>query len=71
MVPSHSIVPSARTKQLLIYRNGTPEFVSVTTGLRNADNVQITSGLQVGDTVITTGLLFIRKDSKVKLSKVN
>ena len=71
MVPSQCIVPSARTKQLLLYRNGTPEFVSVTTGLRNADNVQITSGLKVGDTVITTGLLFIRKDSKVKLSKVN
>ncbi|MEY3576730.1 MAG: hypothetical protein RL394_312, partial [Bacteroidota bacterium] len=37
----------------------------------NAENVQITSGLKPGDTVITTGLLFIRKDSKVKLSKVN
>jgi membrane fusion protein (multidrug efflux system) len=71
MVPSQCIIPTARTKQLLLYRNGTPEFVSVTTGLRNAENVQITSGLQPGDTVITTGLLFIRKDSKVKLSKVN
>ncbi len=71
MVPSQCIVPSARTKQLLLYRNGKPEFVSVTTGLRNAENVQITSGIKPGDTVITTGLLFIRKDSKVKLSKVN
>ena len=71
MVPSQCIVPSARTKQLLLYRNGTPEFVSVTTGLRNAENVQITSGLKPGDTVITTGLLFLRKDSKVKLTKVN
>ena len=71
MVPSQCIVPSARTKQLLLYRNGKPEFVSVTTGLRNAENVQITSGIKPGDTVITTGLLFIRKDSKLKLSKVN
>lgn len=71
MVPSQCIVPSARTKQLLLYRNGKPDFVSVTTGLRNAENVQITSGIKPGDTVITTGLLFIRKDSKVKLSKVN
>jgi len=71
MVPSQCIIPNARTKQLLLYRNGIPEFVNVTTGLRNADNVQITSGLQPGDTVITTGLLFIRKDSKLKLSKVN
>lgn len=71
MVPSQCIVPSARTKQLLLFRNGKPEFVSVTTGLRNAENVQITSGVKPGDTVITTGLLFIRKDSKVKLSKVN
>lgn len=70
MVPSQCIIPNARAKQLLLYKNGSAIFVEVTTGLRNAENVQITSGLQVGDTVITTGLLFIRKDSKLKLTKV-
>lgn len=69
-IPSQAVIPSARSKQVVIYKNGSPEFVNITTGIRTADNVQVKSGLSVGDTVITTGLLFIRKDSKLKLSKV-
>ena len=69
-IPSQAIIPSARTKQVVLYKNGSPVYVDVTTGIRNADNVQVKTGLSVGDTVITTGLLFIRKDSKIKLSKV-
>jgi membrane fusion protein (multidrug efflux system) len=69
-IPSQAVIPSARSKQVVIYKNGSPQFVDITTGIRTADNVQVKSGLSVGDTVITTGLLFIRKDSKLKLSKV-
>ena len=69
-IPSQAVIPSARSKQVVIYKNGAPEFVDITTGIRTADNVQVRSGLNVGDTIITTGLLFIRKDSKLKLSKV-
>ncbi|MEN9371322.1 MAG: hypothetical protein RLZZ64_397, partial [Bacteroidota bacterium] len=69
-IPSQAVIPSARSKQVVVYKNGAPVFVDITTGIRTADNVQVRSGLSVGDTIITTGLLFIRKDSKLKLSKV-
>jgi membrane fusion protein (multidrug efflux system) len=69
-VPTQCIIPSARSKQLVLYKNGEPKFVNVTTGIRSADNVQITDGVQPGDTVIVTGLLFIRKDSKLKIGKI-
>lgn len=69
-IPSQAIIPSARSKQVVVYKNGNPQFVDVTTGIRTADVVQVKSGLAVGDTIITTGLLFVRKDSKLKLSKV-
>jgi membrane fusion protein (multidrug efflux system) len=69
-IPSMAIIPSARSKQVIVYRDSLPVFIDVTTGIRSEDNVQITSGLSVGDTIVTTGLLFIRKDSKLKLSKV-
>jgi len=42
----------------------------VETGIRDSSYVQIESGLKVGDTVLTTGLLAVRPDSKVKLTKV-
>jgi membrane fusion protein (multidrug efflux system) len=69
-IPSQAVIPSARSKQVVLYKNGEPTFVDITTGIRTADNVQVKSGLTVGDTIVTTGLLFIRKDSKLKLSKV-
>lgn len=69
-VPTQCIIPSARSKQLVLYKNGEPKFVDVTTGIRSVDNVQITDGVQPGDTVIVTGLLFIRKDSKLKIGKI-
>ncbi len=70
MIPTQCIIPSARAKQVIIYRNGVPVFTNVTTGIRSAETIQVTSGLQPGDTIVTTGLLFVRKDSKLKLSKV-
>jgi len=69
-VPTQCIIPSARSKQVVLYKNGEPVFVNVTTGIRSVDNVQVTDGVQPGDTVIVTGLLFIRKDSKLKLGKI-
>jgi membrane fusion protein (multidrug efflux system) len=47
------------------------EFVEVETGLRDSVFIQITSGLKQGDTVVTTGLMAIRPNSKVKIGKLN
>lgn len=70
IVPTQCIIPNARTKQVVVFRDGKPEFTTVTTGIRGAETIQVTSGIKTGDTVITTGLLFIRKDSKLKISKL-
>jgi len=70
MVPSQSIIPGARSKQVILYKNGNPVFATIETGIRNVDEVQIKKGVDIGDTLVTTGLLFIRKDSKLKLSSV-
>ena len=70
VVPTQAIIPSARSKQVVLYKNGEPEFVNVTTGTRGVETVEITSGIKSGDTVVTTGLLFIRKDSKLKIAKI-
>lgn len=70
MVPSQAIIPGARSKQVVLYKNGSPSYVTVETGIRNVDEVQIKSGVNAGDTLVTTGLLFIRKDSKLKLTAV-
>jgi len=70
MVPTQAIIPQARNKQLIIYRGGKADFETVTTGVRDSSNVQVLTGIQAGDTVITTGLLFLKQDAPVQLTKI-
>jgi membrane fusion protein (multidrug efflux system) len=70
MIPSQAVIPVARGKQVVVLKGGAPVFTPITTGVRDSSNVQVTEGLSAGDTLITTGLLFIRPETKVKLTKV-
>lgn len=71
VVPTQAIIPQARNKQVILLRGDSAVFTVVETGLRDSAFVQITNGLKVGDTVITTGLMAIRPNGKVKIGKVN
>jgi len=71
VIPTQAIIPQARDKKVVVYNNGSPEFKIVTTGIRDSTFVEIIDGLKTGDTIITTGLLAIRPDSKITLTKVN
>ncbi|MBI5914460.1 MAG: efflux RND transporter periplasmic adaptor subunit [Bacteroidetes bacterium] len=70
VVPTQAVIPQARNKQVIVFKNGSPEFKIVETGLRDETYIQISEGLQVGDTVLTTGLLAVRPESKLVLKKV-
>jgi membrane fusion protein (multidrug efflux system) len=70
MIPSQAILPVARGKQVVLYKGGEVIFRNVLTGVRDSANVQVLDGLTEGDTLLTTGLMFLRPDSKVRLSKV-
>lgn len=70
VVPTQAVIPQARGKKVIVYRGGTPEFVDVETGVRDETFVQIIDGLSAGDTVVTTGLLSIRPNSKLVLKKM-
>lgn len=70
MVPSQSIIPGARAKQIVLLRKDSAQFVKVDTGIRDSSFVQILNGVKAGDTVITTGLMSIRPTSKLKIQRV-
>jgi membrane fusion protein (multidrug efflux system) len=71
MVPSQAVIPQARGKQVILLRKDSAQFVNVETGIRDSMYVQVTSGLHEGDTVITSGLMSIRPNAKIKVTKVN
>lgn len=70
MIPTESIIPQERDKRVIVVKNGTAVFVKVKTGVRDASRVEILEGLNPGDTIATTGILFIKPKGKVKLSKI-
>ncbi|THU38433.1 efflux RND transporter periplasmic adaptor subunit [Niastella caeni] len=70
IVPSQAVIPQARNKRVIVYKGGKPDFAVVTTGIRDSSYVQVLDGVNEGDTVITTALLTIRPESKIKLTKV-
>ncbi len=70
LVPSQAVIPAARNKQVILLRKDSASYAVVETGIRDSAFVQILSGVKVGDTVITTGLMAIRPNSKVKVTRV-
>ena len=71
MVPTQAIIPQARNKQLIILRKDSARFTVVETGLRDSAYIQIVKGIHSGDTIIITGLMAVRPNAKIKLTKVN
>ena len=71
MVPTEAIIPELGGHKVFLARNGVVESVPVEVGIRTERTVQIVSGLQPKDTVITSGILQIRPGSNVDLTLTN
>lgn len=71
LIPTVSIVPELKGQKVFLYKNGIVNAQNVEIGIREETRVQIISGLQKGDTVITSGILQVKPKSKVKISGFN
>ena len=71
LIPTIVVQPQGRKKIVYLYKNGKSAPAEITTGVRDSSNVQVLTGLDIGDTVITTGLLFLRPGADVKIKKIN
>jgi membrane fusion protein (multidrug efflux system) len=66
IVPSEALIPDIKGEKVFVYSDGKAKEVYVVTGLRLERTVQIADGLMPDDTIITTGLLQLRDNMKVK-----
>ncbi len=71
LVPTQAIIPQEKDKSLIVADHGKAKFVIVKTGIRNPSKIDVVSGINPGDTIITTGLLFLKPGSILNYSKVN
>ncbi len=70
VVPTNAIIPDAISNQVVLVKGGKAVFQNVETGIRNKDVVEITTGIQPGDSVIVSGVLFVRPNGFVKIRKI-
>jgi membrane fusion protein (multidrug efflux system) len=70
-IPSEAIIPEMGKSIVYLYKSGKAQPVEVVTGLRTESHVQVQSGLSVGDTLITTGVMQLRTDMAVTIDNLN
>jgi membrane fusion protein (multidrug efflux system) len=70
MIPTNALIPDDKNNQVVLVKNGKADFVNVSTGIRLANNVEITAGMQEGDTVVVTGVLFARPKSPLTVRNI-
>jgi membrane fusion protein (multidrug efflux system) len=70
LVPASAIIPEDKDKTLVTVVKGKAKFVKVETGVRQANNVEITSGINAGDSIVVSGVLFTKPDAPVKVRSV-
>jgi membrane fusion protein (multidrug efflux system) len=70
LIPTESIVPELEGTKIYFTSNGKAGESKVTTGERTERFIEILSGLQFGDTVLTTGILQLRPGLPVNVTKI-
>lgn len=70
LIPNEAIIPVLKGKTVFISKNGKAKQVEVVSGTRTSKDIVITSGLNVGDTVLTTGAMSLKPDMPVKVKLI-
>ncbi|MDX9942862.1 MAG: efflux RND transporter periplasmic adaptor subunit [Bacteroidales bacterium] len=69
-IPTEALVAEMDGDKVYVYRGGHAEQVTVLTGLRTSDRIQILRGLEFGDTLLVTGVMQLRQGLPVVLDQV-
>lgn len=67
MIPTQALIPVLKGQNVFICKDGLAQSVSVKTGVRNATKIQITEGLNAGDTLIISGIMSLKPNAPVKI----
>jgi membrane fusion protein (multidrug efflux system) len=71
MAPSQALISDAKGDKLFVLRGGVPAFQPVSTGLRREEDVEITQGLNPGDTIITSGVMLLKPGAGVDIKSMD
>ncbi|NOT36223.1 MAG: efflux RND transporter periplasmic adaptor subunit [Saprospiraceae bacterium] len=69
-IPSQCIIPRIKDKQVALSKNGKVQFATVTVGFRDSARVEITNGINKGDTVISSGLMRLKPGMPIMITNL-
>ena len=67
MIPTESIIPILKGKKIYVMKDGKATEVLIKTGLRTDTEVQVTEGIEIGDSVIVSALMSMKPNLPVAL----
>lgn len=70
MVPTEAVIPDLKGKKVFVCVQGKAKPIKVITGTRTDAMIEIQSGLNTGDTLITTGIMSLKPDAPVKVMAI-
>ncbi len=70
MIPTSAIIPDDKSNKVILVKGGKSVYTDVKTGVRQASNIEITNGVNEGDSVAVSGILFTRTNGAVKVRSV-
>jgi membrane fusion protein (multidrug efflux system) len=70
LIPTQAIIPQEDSNSVIMAKNGKAHFATVKTGIRKVSKIEITDGIQPGDTIIITGLMFLKEGTRLFYSTV-
>jgi membrane fusion protein (multidrug efflux system) len=71
LIPTEALIPELGGEKVFLAKNGKAVPQKVAIGMRTPDNVQITSGLNKGDTVIISGIIQLRPGIDVSITELS
>ncbi len=71
LIPTQAVIPGQSGQKVFIANRGRAKEVAIQTGTRMNLKIEVLSGLNPGDTVITTGILQLRNDLPIHIVKAN
>lgn len=71
LIPTDALVPDIDGEKVFLYKNGQAVPQKVSTGIRTEKNIQIIKGIEIGDSVIVSGIIQLRPNSVITIKSIN
>jgi membrane fusion protein (multidrug efflux system) len=67
LIPTEAVIPIQNGKKVFIQKKGVAQDVIVETATRTDKSIMILSGLNKGDTLLTSGVMSLRNGSLIQV----